>query len=960
MFRFILGLLNRYRHSRIAIVSTILIAFSTILIGRVYYLQIIKGSEYLEDYTMSIMKEKTISATRGTIYDRNGKVLAYDKLSYNVDFEDTGDYTTDAQMNAKIYEIIQIIESNNDTLSTSLYLDIEDGQLSFTVEDSTLSRFRADVYGETYVDNLGYNEKLGYDEATATADQVFKYLCDKYSVYLESYKDSYDLSDVKDPGSIIYYSDTDALKLINVRYAMSANAFQKYIATTIAADVSEETVAQIEEHSDEILGVQVNESTKRVYKNSKYFAHIIGYTGTISDDEYESLSELRDDYTLTDSVGKSGIEEYMETTLQGVKGKQELYVDNVGTVLKTGATTESTAGNDVYLTLDMDLQIAVYDLLEQELASVLYSKITNVSSFDSSHVSSSSNIIIPITDVYFALINNNVIDIDSFSDGDAGTNEKLAYSKYQSKEKNVLKKIKHQLTSSDATEYNELGSEMQEYENYIMSYLYDNSVVEKSTIDTSSEEYQNWKDGNSTLREYLEYLISNNYVDTSNFTLDEKYADMSELYSALVSYINDELGSDTDFHKLIYKYMIKRSEITGKQVCMILYEQGVLKDDNDKKSLESGSMSAYNFIKKKIKNIEITPAQLALDPCNASCVIVDPNSGEVLACVTYPGYDNNKLANSVDATYYAQLTKDLSYPLLNYATQQKTAPGSTFKPVTATAALTEGITTASEHIKDKGKFTEITPSPTCWIYPSSTHGSINISEAIRDSCNYFFYEMGYRMATSKGSYDDETGLSILSKYATMYGLSTTTGIEISESSPEISDEDAVRSAIGQGTNNYTTSQLARYVATIANSGTCYNLSLIHKVADKDGNVLQEFEPTVNNTMDEVSTSTWNAIHSGMRMVVENLESFKNLDIKVAGKTGTAQERKSRANHALFICYAPYDEPTVAIATRIPYGYSSGNAAEVTSRIIEYFFNPDELDSISKSLQSSGGSSTVTD
>ncbi len=960
MFRFILGLLDKYRHSRIAIVSTVLIAFSCILIGRVYYLQIIKGDEYLEDYTMSIMKEKTISATRGTIYDRNGNVLAYDELSYNVDFEDTGDYTSDATMNEKLYQIIQIVESNKDKLKTSLYLEIADGQLAFTVSDSALNRFRADVFGETYVDNLGYNEKLGYDEAAATADQIFKYLCDRYKVYLESYRDEYDLTNVRNADTIVYYSDEDALKLINVRYAMAANAYQKYIATTIAADVSDETVAQIEEHSDEILGVQINESTKRVYKNSKYFAHIIGYTGTISDDEYESLSELRDDYSLTDSVGKSGIEEYMETTLQGVKGKQELYVDNVGTVLKTGAVTESSAGNDVYLTLDMDLQIAVYDLLEQELASVLYSKITNVNSFDASHVSSSSNIIIPITDVYFALINNSVIDIDAFSADDAGSNEKSVYSKYQSKEKSVFKKIKNQLNSSNAAAYNDLGDEMQDYENYIMSYLYDNGIVDKSAIDTSSEDYQNWKNGDASLKEYLEYLISANYVDTSNFTLEEKYADMTELYSALITYVEDELSEDTGFHKLIYKYMIKHSEISGKQICMILYEQGVLKDDDDKSSLESGYLSAYSFIKKKIKNIEITPAQLALDPCNASSVIVDPNSGEVLACVTYPGYNNNKLANSVDAKYYAKLTQDLSYPLLNYATQQKTAPGSTFKPITATASLTEGITNASEHIKDKGKFTEITPSPSCWIYPSSTHGSINISEAIRDSCNYFFYEMGYRMATSKGSYNDETGLAILSKYATMYGLSTTTGIEVSEAEPEISDEDAVRSAIGQGTNNFTTSQLARYVATIANSGTCYNLSLIYKVADKDGNILQEFESEVNSTLDEVSSSTWNAVHSGMRMVVENLDSFKDLDIEVAGKTGTAQERKSRPNHALFICYAPYDKPTVAIATRIPYGYSSGNAAEVTSHIIEYFFNPDDLDSISKSLQNSAGSSTVND
>ena len=959
MFRIISGIWDKYRHSRIAIVTTVLILFCLILVCRIYYLQILHGTEYLEDYTMSILKEKSIAATRGSIYDRNGNLLAYDELSYDVDFEDTGEYTTDSVMNSKVYEIIKIVEKCGDELETSLYLEFDDeGNIDYTVSGTTLSRFKADVYGESKIDDLGYNSKLGYDEATATAEQLFKYLCDKYTIYLTSYKDSYT---IKDESSVTFYSDEDALKILNVRYAMSTNAYQKYIETTVASNVSEETVAMIEENSDDIAGVEINESTVRVYNNSKYFAHIIGYTGTISDEEYEELSEERDDYSLTDMVGKSGIEEYMETTLQGVKGSMELYVDNVGTVVDIASVTDSQAGNDVYLTIDMDLQIAVYDLLEQELASILYSKIKNVSSFNSSNVSSSSDIIIPITDVYFALINNSVIDIEAFADDDAGDTEKAVYKKYLTREETVINKLSKQLSSSDATIYNDLTDEMQDYENYIMSYLYDESIVDKSAIDTSSDEYTAWKDGECSLKEYLEYLISCNNIDTTQVTLDEKYADMSELYNALIDYIKDEMLTDTDFHKLIYQYMISDGDLSGKQVCLILYEQGVLEDSgSEAANLKSGSISAYDFIKSKIKNLEITPAQLALDPCNASSVIVDPNSGEVLACVTYPGYDNNKLANSVDATYYASLTNDLSYPLLNYATQQKTAPGSTFKPLTATAALTEGLITAGEKITDLGVFDKVALSPKCWIYPSSTHGSINVSQAIRDSCNYFFYECGYRMATSEGSYDDDTGLEILEKYAEMYGLNTTTGIEIPESEPEISDSDAVRSAIGQGTNNYTTTQIARYIATVANSGICYNLSLISKVTDSDGNILSQFESEVYNELDSVSDSTWNAIHSGMKMVVDNLDSFDDIDIEVAGKTGTAQEKKTRANHALFVCYAPYDSPTVAIATRIPYGYSSGNAAEATSHIIEYFFNLDDLESISESIQDSGGSSTVTD
>ena len=170
----------------------------------------------------------------------------------------------------------------------------------------------------------------------------------------------------------------------------------------------------------------------------------------------------------------------------------------------------------------------------------------------------------------------------------------------------------------------------------------------------------------------------------------------------------------------------------------------------------------------------------------------------------------------------------------------------------------------------------------------------------------------------------------------------------------------MRSSIGQGTNNYTTSELARYVATVANSGTCYNLSLILKTQGADGGAISEFEPEIYNELSKVSSSSWNAIHKGMKMVVDNLDAFDDVDIEVAGKTGTAQEVKTRPNHALFVCYAPYNKPEVAVATRIPYGYTSGNAAEVTSSIISYYFNLEDLDDISEKILDAGGNTFVND
>ena len=251
-------------------------------------------------------------------------------------------------------------------------------------------------------------------------------------------------------------------------------------------------------------------------------------------------------------------------------------------------------------------------------------------------------------------------------------------------------------------------------------------------------------------------------------------------------------------------------------------------------------------------------------------MVTDTKTGQLLACVSYPGYDNNRLANSMDSSYYSKLIHDQSAPLFNNATQERTAPGSTYKPLVAVAGLTEGAISTGSIIACTGVYDKITPSPKCWVYPNS-HGSLGVSGAIQHSCNSFFFEVGYRMGittrsldeggTEETVYSSKEGLAKLEKYATMFGLNQTTGIEVPESEPQISNEDAVRSSIGQGSNNYTTTQLARYITAVANRGTVYNLSLFDKVVNVEGETIEAFEPDVLNQIDNVSTSTWDAVQS---------------------------------------------------------------------------------------------------
>ena len=930
MFERIREFLKNFFQSRLVVLFAVMLLLCVILLERLFSLQIVHGEEYQENYTLKIKKEKVLPSTRGNIYDRNGELLAYNELAYSVTIEDNGTYDSLKEKNKAINDelatILSVLDKNGDKIENNFNIALnEDGSYSFTVEGKSLLRFLADVYGRTRTDDLKYNKKLGYNEAEASADQVIAYLCREKG---------FDLSED-------VYARTDLYRILVIRYAMSQNSFQKYISTTIATDVSEKTVAYVSENAASLQGMEISEDTIRRYVDSEYFAHIIGYTGKISDEEYENLSKESDNYTLTDVVGKSGIEQVMDLQLQGQKGYETVYVDNLGKVVETTERVEPLAGNDVYLSINKDWQEAIYDLLEQEIAGIVYSKIINAKEYLASNNSTAADIKIPIYDVYFALINNNVINTEHFTKADASETEQAVYSRFLTRQEQVLEKVKTELTAQKPVAFENLDEETQAYISYIVTMLSSNGILMSDKIDTGDEIYTAWKNDTISLKEYLSHAIDSNWIDITGFSVDEKYSDSSEIYDFLVQYILEELKTDQGFSKKIYKSMIQSDLISGTQLCLILYDQGVLPYDEAKvTALSKGQINSFDFLREKIHNLEITPAQLALDPCTGSCVITDVNTGELLACVTYPGFDNNRLANTVDAEYYAKLQADLSLPLYDYATQQRTAPGSTFKMVTATAGLTEGVLSSpSEQILDEGQFMKVCPSPKCWIYPS-THGLINVSEAIRDSCNYFFYEVGYRLSCNGETYNADKGISAITKYATMYGLGDTTGIEIPENEPQIATEYPITAAIGQSNHNYTTTELARYVTAVANSGTVYNYTLLNKVTDSNGNLLTEYHPTVKNNVD-VASSTWDAIHSGMRMVVESHSEFDGFPIAVAGKTGTAQQVATRPNHALFVGYAPYEAPQISIATRIAYGYTSSNAVDVSRKVLSYCFGVED-------------------
>lgn len=928
--------------SKLLILALVFIFLGCVLIFRLFNLQIVNGANYLEDFTLKIQKEKSITSTRGNIYDREGKILAHNELAYNVTLEDvfeSGSRKNEA-INETLLKMIHLIESSGDEVDSdfSIVLD-EYGNYQYTVTDTRLRRFKADIYG--YADP----GKMKYQEETASAEEMMEYLAgySRYGVGKSSDplnpRDSFVLGDG--------YTKKEILQIVTIRYAMSANSYQKFIPTVIATDVNEKTVASILENIEELPGAAIEEDTIRVYEDSIYFAHILGYTGKIDKTDLEELNKETDpsnSYSLNDIVGKTGIEETMENYLRGKNGKETIYVDNMGKVIETTDRVEPLAGNDLYLTIDADLQKAIYDILEQKLAGILVAKITNDRSYVIPEYPSASSLMIPIDDVYFALINNNIIDISQFDDDNAGPNEAAIYEAYLEKQNKIVEQMTIELYEKN-TPYNQLSVEMQVYQSYIVSMLMDYGVLISDRIDTSDETYLAWKTEEViSLGEYLTYCISKNWIDVSKLSVGSKYSDSSEIFVHLTDYIFEKLNNNTTFEKKVYKYMIINNNISAKQVCTVLLEQEVVSiTEEEKERFLNGYVSAYQFILFLIQNLYITPAQLALDPCSASVVVTNMD-GEVLALVSYPSYDNNRLANTIDSAYYNWLQKDLTRPQWNSATQQKTVPGSTFKMISATAALEEKLVTTSSNILCKGIFDRFSTNHyKCWIYPGA-HGNINVVDGLANSCNCYFYEVGYQLGITNETYQSDLGIKKLAEYADLFGLTEKSGIEIEEATPEVSDDYSVLSAIGQGSNNFTTVGLARYVTTIANNGTCYNLTLMDKAVDSNGNLLKDFQPEIRNIVD-ISSSTWNSLHQGMRKVVEKRTDYYDLGVTVAGKTGTAEETRKRANHALFVSYAPYEDPEITITTRIANGYTSNYAANLTRDIYQYYFNLLEEDDI---------------
>ena len=358
-------------------------------------------------------------------------------------------------------------------------------------------------------------------------------------------------------------------------------------------------------------------------------------------------------------------------------------------------------------------------------------------------------------------------------------------------------------------------------------------------------------------------------------------------------------------------------------------------------------------LQEKVEEVLANTIENLADTKEKGAVVVQSvNDGGILAMASYPTYDLSTVYSSTEA--YKAVADDPRNPFVNRATSEIYYPGSTFKPLVVIAALEEGLVTPTEKIQDTGALQLPEEEhyhygdyhPQCWIYRQyrGTHGWENMADALRDSCNIYFYTLGHRL-----------GIEKIDEYAAMFGLGQKTGLELSEEEGYVAGPDTsamlgqewyggnlLSAAIGQDNTKITMLQLSNYIATLVNGGNRYETHLLKTVKSNDfSETVYEYEAQPVETLNLDPTYV-EAVKQGMWEVANDEEStvdqyLSNLVVEVGAKTGSAQVSADVNANAVFVLFAPYDDPEIVISMVVEGGASGANLASAAGEIVNYYF-----------------------
>jgi len=808
------------------------VALFGMLILQLFELQIVQAHTFLTPPPPTHEVTIPMPALRGTIYDRNGRPLAINRLVFVAKMDPSVQITNDA-----LLELALLFERNNEQ-----YID------EFPI---SLDPFEF-IDNRTHIQNHWKREMVVPNYRYATAEESFLFLRQRENI---------------DPDM----SHEDARRILNFRSMIFMQRLiwvSRFDPTPIlfAIDISPETVAAIEERNSTFTGMFIDIQAQREYPAGIYMSHIIGYIRQITAEDLETRQHLG--YTAQCLYGRQGLERSMEQYLRGTPGLQTIQFNNRGhRIGQPIIMQEPQPGDRLFLTIDLELQMAAYNMLKDYLARVLINRI---------NLRNPRERAVTLQEVFINFVEGHNLDIRTVMEVEDGP--AMAMQRY------ILQRFPNAGTSR---------------------------------------------------------------------------SDILHIHSI----ITDGIRSGRVSPAMMLLTLIGTEQITDP-------------DGTIQQQLITRPQTARDVLIQKIEEWEITPQQVNMDPSTGSIVIVDVPTGAVLAAVSYPSYDNNRLVNNMDVEYFHHINSlDPTEPALPRAFRAPQAPGSNFKMITAVAALEAGAIGQNTRIFDSVAFTRAGHPPLhCW-HRSGGHGSINVTRAIAVSCNYFFAEAAWRLGNTVTTATNSTlqRIETLNTYMMHFGLHERSGVEILElfdqplrypdgsiyegsrmSTPEFKrfqhasapardqqwfDGDTVRTAMGQGLNNYTTAQMARVMNVFANRGTNYPLHMVGHAENTHGHTVWRTVPAPVCIGLEFSPSTWEAVAEGMRLVTQpgaggtavGLFHGQNFTIPVAGKTSTTEQISTRFPHSAFGAFAPIEDPQISIYVNIPFG-STLAYSQISARI----------------------------
>ena len=470
------------------------------------------------------------------------------------------------------------------------------------------------------------------------------------------------------------------------------------------------------------------------------------------------------------------------------------------------------------------------------------------------------------------------------------------------------------------------------------------------------------------VREYTSGTLASHILGYASTISAEEYATRKDTYDQ-----NDIIGK-TGIEYVFEEYL--KGQDGTKQIDMAV--DGTITAEYTSEEASAGSDVILTIdsnlqtiteqaLEANIKKIASGGFSQTYDTNAGSCVVMNVKTGEILAMASYPNYDPADFVNGISTDKWNQYNTDPAKPLMNKAVQNSYAPGSIFKMVTAIAGLESGVITRTEIINDTGLYSKYGETWPCWYYTDyhRGHGRINVSQAIERSCNYFFYETGDRM-----------GIETLAKYARYFGLGVKTGVELPSeasgamASPEYAETvgvtwtkgQTINASIGQGLDNFSPLQMAKYISMLANGGNDIDVSIIKSIIKPDGTEASTEE--INNFVNQklglqedtsedltISQENLDAVLQGMQSVTSDTTGtayvrFQDFGISVGGKTGSAEALDDNGNevvHAWFAGFAPFEDPEIAVVVMVENGGHGNYTAEVVRDIMEEYFGMNTQD-----------------